>query len=263
MRIKCKDYDELRISFTRLLSDDPFDCSNKNTEMVGQFLIGPFRQRQNSQVDDEFFVDLPCSFNQLVGDISEELAGPFAAVDYVYRALNYGTETLFVHWYPLSEPFESEVRCPCGDPSFLSIDERWSEHHRERMIAHVEAMISAGRKVHPLFNVPDICLSHIAKEHLRLYRSLCLDIFVFRQFQEPPAFFSLEKPCRKCASPPAKLLLCSGCLGPQYCSPECQKADWPNHKKDCQMKIEPILTPFSLFPTLPPSFREAYQARVQ
>ena len=32
-----------------------------------------------------------------------------------------------------------------------------------------------------------------------------------------------------------KLLACSSCMVPSYCSKDCQKADWPSHKKDCKV----------------------------
>mmetsp|Transcript_23956 Transcript_23956/g.30162 ORF Transcript_23956/g.30162 Transcript_23956/m.30162 type:complete len:108 (-) Transcript_23956:271-594(-) len=31
-----------------------------------------------------------------------------------------------------------------------------------------------------------------------------------------------------------KLMKCGGCRVVKYCSPECQKMDWKNHKKHCQ-----------------------------
>lgn len=37
-----------------------------------------------------------------------------------------------------------------------------------------------------------------------------------------------------------KCKFCSGCKLVPYCSKECQKEDWPNHKKDCK-HIHPIL----------------------
>lgn len=41
------------------------------------------------------------------------------------------------------------------------------------------------------------------------------------------------KMCEKCGSV-GKLKVCSGCRKIHYCSAECQKADWADHKADCK-----------------------------
>jgi len=47
----------------------------------------------------------------------------------------------------------------------------------------------------------------------------------------------LRAGCSKCMVTPAaggsKFRKCSRCLVASYCSPECQRADWPTHKLDC------------------------------
>ena len=44
----------------------------------------------------------------------------------------------------------------------------------------------------------------------------------------------------RCGKKPLKV--CSRCRLVQYCSPECQKADWPLHKKDCHAPSPPAAT---------------------
>lgn len=47
-----------------------------------------------------------------------------------------------------------------------------------------------------------------------------------------------NKCCSNCSSvggKNGKLLSCSGCSVVFYCGSQCQKDDWRNHKKDCQM----------------------------
>jgi hypothetical protein len=45
-----------------------------------------------------------------------------------------------------------------------------------------------------------------------------------------------EVRCAFCAAPPAEgaLLSCAGCKRTRYCSPACQRADWPNHRAECK-----------------------------
>lgn len=42
-----------------------------------------------------------------------------------------------------------------------------------------------------------------------------------------------NKDCSAKKEQGVKLLLCQGCRSRSYCSPECQKADWPLHKAAC------------------------------
>ena len=39
--------------------------------------------------------------------------------------------------------------------------------------------------------------------------------------------------CRFCDVEGGKLKTCAGCMHARYCSAECQKLDWPDHKKNC------------------------------
>ncbi len=39
--------------------------------------------------------------------------------------------------------------------------------------------------------------------------------------------------CQACGLPPAEKKMCGGCRQVYYCSPACQKADWPAHKPNC------------------------------
>ena len=39
--------------------------------------------------------------------------------------------------------------------------------------------------------------------------------------------------CNACGEPPKNMLWCSQCSSTIYCSKECQKEDWPNHKQRC------------------------------
>jgi hypothetical protein len=46
-----------------------------------------------------------------------------------------------------------------------------------------------------------------------------------------------DKKCLNCSSyggEGGKLLKCSGCLCVFYCSVECQKSNWKNHKSECK-----------------------------
>jgi len=74
----------------------------------------------------------------------------------------------------------------------------------------------------------------------------CLDV----EDPESPAFVDYVPPqarselphaynldCRKCRKPPPSVKknhkFCARCRAVRYCSPECQKADWPAHKIEC------------------------------
>ena len=39
--------------------------------------------------------------------------------------------------------------------------------------------------------------------------------------------------CRHCSKAKDKLLVCGGCRKASYCAPDCQRADWKEHKKTC------------------------------
>ncbi|KAJ3466911.1 hypothetical protein MRS44_004475 [Fusarium solani] len=47
--------------------------------------------------------------------------------------------------------------------------------------------------------------------------------------------------CNNChrGEPDVRLLTCRSCLSAQYCSQECQRSDWPNHRGPCR-SINPI-----------------------
>ncbi|KAF8183430.1 hypothetical protein BJ912DRAFT_1144873 [Pholiota molesta] len=47
--------------------------------------------------------------------------------------------------------------------------------------------------------------------------------------------------CQKTETPsPPPFRVCGGCKGTYYCAPECQKADWPDHKLFCRMKRQTL-----------------------
>ena len=46
-----------------------------------------------------------------------------------------------------------------------------------------------------------------------------------------------HRECRGCGKPTEQLKLCSRCQMAAYCSPECQRAHWPIHKRECR-KLE-------------------------
>jgi hypothetical protein len=52
------------------------------------------------------------------------------------------------------------------------------------------------------------------------------------------AFDAVSTICSKCQlKKPCKF--CLGCMVAQYCSKDCQKADWKHHKKECASKKTP------------------------
>lgn len=54
--------------------------------------------------------------------------------------------------------------------------------------------------------------------------------------------------CCVCKNPGSKM--CSKCYNVRYCSEECQKQDWSEHKNDCK------------YPELPISYKDPYQKDV-
>ncbi|KAH9921635.1 uncharacterized protein B0H18DRAFT_1020599 [Fomitopsis serialis] len=61
------------------------------------------------------------------------------------------------------------------------------------------------------------------------------------------------KMCAKCGKTDGSLKICSKCHAVKYCSPECQRADWREHKKTCT----PFDTATSV--TVRPSYRDNAQ----
>lgn len=49
-------------------------------------------------------------------------------------------------------------------------------------------------------------------------------------------------PCQYCHGPHSTKI-CQRCKLSRYCSPECQKFDWPDHKKNCACLVDGVLTP--------------------
>jgi hypothetical protein len=46
---------------------------------------------------------------------------------------------------------------------------------------------------------------------------------------------SVQQKCHRCGKTEGKLAKCGKCLKVRYCSPECQRTDWANHKKCCNV----------------------------
>ena len=44
--------------------------------------------------------------------------------------------------------------------------------------------------------------------------------------------------CCHCKKQNVKMSHCTGCVGTQYCSTECQESAWPSHKKSCRLANE-------------------------
>jgi hypothetical protein len=44
--------------------------------------------------------------------------------------------------------------------------------------------------------------------------------------------------CCHCKKQDVKMKFCTGCVGTQYCSTECQAVAWPSHKKSCRLPNE-------------------------
>jgi MYND finger len=57
--------------------------------------------------------------------------------------------------------------------------------------------------------------------------------------------------CRGCKKTEGKLMLCSRCKYVRYCSTECSRATWPEHKKECDTACAPeVLFPDKDFMSL-------------
>ena len=48
-------------------------------------------------------------------------------------------------------------------------------------------------------------------------------------------------PCSACGAVVDNMMKCSGCHTEHYCDRQCQKVDWPVHKKTCKVKKEIFL----------------------
>jgi hypothetical protein len=51
--------------------------------------------------------------------------------------------------------------------------------------------------------------------------------------------------CAACGAGAAacKLKKCAGCQAVLYCSPDCQQADWREHRRTCRLQRQPVCTP--------------------
>ena len=49
---------------------------------------------------------------------------------------------------------------------------------------------------------------------------------------------SIKKSCASCGAQGNDMKICVRCQGPRYCGRECQRADWPQHKRVCRSKAE-------------------------
>lgn len=65
--------------------------------------------------------------------------------------------------------------------------------------------------------------------------------------------------CNKEEGPEVNLLRCKGCLSARYCSKECQRVDWPNHKGPCRRSnpSKPGNSSRPMFTQVDPNFLEA------
>lgn len=61
--------------------------------------------------------------------------------------------------------------------------------------------------------------------------------------------------CAKCKQQPDDLKLCTGCKTASYCSRECQKTDWKEHKVICKYlgKGNAVLDPLEYYETVAPN----------
>jgi hypothetical protein len=49
---------------------------------------------------------------------------------------------------------------------------------------------------------------------------------------------SIKESCASCGAKGNEMKVCVRCQGPRYCGRECQRADWPQHKRVCRSKAE-------------------------
>jgi len=62
----------------------------------------------------------------------------------------------------------------------------------------------------------------------------------FSRMEIVPNFFNIDlnNQCRICCKTRQLLMRCSICKTAKYCSADCQKEDWPNHKQNCRPPTE-------------------------
>lgn len=113
---------------------------------------------------------------------------------------------------PLSLEYDEDPLCSCGKGKDVTPEFR-KEKAWKSAIPHV-TRIAIG----PLYGVP----------YVENVGGFMAGLGAGRP-SEP------EKRCGKCQGlGRPKLLVCSGCRGVSYCSPDCQKVDWKVHKGNCR-----------------------------
>jgi len=94
----------------------------------------------------------------------------------------------------------------------------------------------------PVFGKPSMCLGYkISKENIKIFKGEP-DTQVFLPFsdilrtikQEPSQDRNAVLACSNCGKHWTRLLICSVCKFARYCSKECQKENWKEHKKVCR-----------------------------